>query len=94
MKLSGSIILQDFITEPNDICCRTNKQSHDWNEDCIKHSIPFQTFDDDGNLYHAGLLVDDEHAENQDRVLAYAMNDAGCTYLKVYRNGKWIQEIG
>ena len=58
--------------------------------------IDFQMFDDDGELYYAGRLHDDEECINQLNALKYGEGDAGCTTIKVNRqDGKgWVQEIG
>jgi hypothetical protein len=55
--------------------------------------VRFRLDDDDGELYYSGLLVDDDDAMSQDAALSFGMNDAGCTTIKVCRDGKWVQEI-
>jgi hypothetical protein len=94
MKMQGAWkITKDHVTPEGEECCRTGKQSHDWKSGDEVGAIRFQTFDDDGILYHEGLLVDDPYCQGQDRVLDYAMNDAGAVTVKVERNGVFVQEI-
>jgi hypothetical protein len=56
--------------------------------------IAFRAYDDDGELYYEGVLHDDDEALNQQAALGYCRNDAGCTTIKVKRQGKWVQDIG
>lgn len=56
--------------------------------------IPFRMYDDDGELYYEGQLSDDPDCENQSAALRWGEADAGCTTIKVLRNGEWVQEIG
>jgi hypothetical protein len=56
--------------------------------------VAFKLFDDDGELYYEGVLHDDDECLNQQAALAYGMTDAGCTTIKVKRDGKWVQDIG
>lgn len=92
-KCSGWIIEQDHINKTTEECYRKGKHSHDWSEDCRKIAIKFRAYDDDNILYYSGLLVDDDYADGQQRVLDWTMHDAGCTYIKVFKNGKWVIEI-
>jgi hypothetical protein len=60
------------------------------------HGLPcvrFQLFDDDGELYYSGALSDDDECENQTAALRWGEAMAGCTTVKVERNGKFVQEI-
>jgi len=55
----------------------------------------FRLYDDDGELYYSGWLLDDDgELLVQQWVLAWGMAYAGCTTIKVFKNGKWVQEIG
>ena len=56
--------------------------------------VQFRLYDDDGELYYEGRCHDDDECLNQEAALAYGMNDAGCTTIKVLRDGKWVQDIG
>jgi hypothetical protein len=59
--------------------------------------VSFRLFDDDGELYYEGVFGDaeDENGDTQyDAVLNFGEYDAGCTTVKVKRNGAWTQEIG
>ena len=56
--------------------------------------IHFQLFDDDGELYYEGELDDDDECLNQLHCLKWAEGDAGCTTIKVLRDGEWKAEIG
>lgn len=56
--------------------------------------VAFLLFDDDGELYYSGWLNDDPDCANQSAALKWAAADAGCTTIKVLRDGKWVQEIG
>lgn len=53
----------------------------------------FKMYDDDGILYYEGWLHDDDEGLNQLAALNYGMGDAGCTTIKVFVNGEWVQEI-
>jgi hypothetical protein len=55
----------------------------------------FKLYDDDDELYYSGWLKNDEaELMVQQFVLAWAMADSGCTYIKIEYNGEWVQEIG
>jgi hypothetical protein len=56
--------------------------------------VKFKLFDDDGELYYEGRLHDDDECLNQSAALDFGMADAGCTTIKVLRDGEWVQEIG
>lgn len=56
--------------------------------------VRFQLFDDDGELYYSGALSDDDECENQSAALRWGEAMAGCTTIKVERQGKYVQEIG
>lgn len=56
--------------------------------------ILFRLYDDDGELYYEGRLHDDDDCENQSAALRFGESDAGCTTIKVFRDGEWKQEIG
>ncbi len=55
---------------------------------------PFLCLDDDGNLTHAGWLVNDEDCTNQSAALRYAETDAGATRILIFGPNGWEQEIG
>lgn len=55
--------------------------------------VRFQLFDDDGELYYSGALSDDDECENQLAALRWGETMAGCTTIKVERNGEFVQEI-
>lgn len=55
--------------------------------------VRFQLFDDDGELYYSGALSDDDECVNQSAALRWGEAEAGCTTIKVERNGKFVQEI-
>ena len=59
----------------------------------FKGNIKFKLFDDDEILYYEGWLLDDEECLAQQFILQWAMHDAGCTIIKVQREGTWVQEI-
>lgn len=46
------------------------------------YNIPFLLYDDDDILYYSGLLHEDE--EDEFTPLDWAMNEAGCVYIKIY----------
>lgn len=54
----------------------------------------FKLYDDDGELYYEGWLVDDDECMVQQFVLDWAKADSGCTDIKVLKDGKYIQVIG
>jgi len=55
----------------------------------------FKLYDDDNELYYSGYFYDDESCDNQDELLSWAMNDSGCTLIKVaVGNGAFEVEIG
>ena len=56
--------------------------------------IPFKLYDDDGECYYHGVLDDDEDCTNQSAALRWGETMAGCTTIKVKRDGKLVQEIG
>jgi hypothetical protein len=56
--------------------------------------ITFRLYDDDGELYYEGELHDDEDCMNQSSAQLWGEKDAGCTTIKVLRDGEWVQEIG
>ena len=55
--------------------------------------VKFRLYDDDGELYYEGELHDDDECLNQQAALKWGEADAGCTTIKVLRNGKWTLEI-
>lgn len=57
-------------------------------------ALPFKLYDDDGELYFEGVLDDDDECVNQTAALRWGESDAGCTTIKVKRDGEWVQEIG
>lgn len=61
--------------------------------------VKFKMYDDDGELYYEGELHDDADCMNQSAALRWGESNAGCTTIKVFREGsesgdRWIQEIG
>lgn len=56
--------------------------------------VTFRLYDDDGELYYEGSCHDDDECLNQEAALRWAEGYAGCTTIKVLRNGAWTQEIG
>lgn len=56
--------------------------------------VRFRLYDDDGELYYEGRLHDDDECVNQSAALRFGESDAGCTTIKVLRDGEWKQEIG
>lgn len=55
----------------------------------------FRMYDDDGELYYEGWLIDDDDAMVQSEVLRWGMWDSGCTTLKILNNNnEWEQVIG
>jgi len=57
-------------------------------------TVKFKLFDDDGSLMYEGELSDDDECENQSAALRWGETMAGCTTIKVERNGTFVQEIG
>jgi len=43
----------------------------------------FKLYDDDDNLYYSGALTDNCACDMQQKLLDWAMNDAGCTEILV-----------
>lgn len=60
----------------------------------VSKCVDFRMYDDDGELYYEGLLDDDDECVNQIAALRFGEADAGCTTIRVKRNGEWVQEIG
>ncbi len=56
-------------------------------------SLKFRLRDDDREIYYEGVLIDDDYCESQIDALDFGMADAGCSYIEVKRNGKWVIEI-
>jgi|ERR1041385_3613260 hypothetical protein len=56
---------------------------------------PFKLYDDDGELYYEGWLINDNECIVQQFVLAWAMADSGCTVIKVqaHHGVGYVQEI-
>ena len=64
----------------------------DYQDNLIKKR--FKLYDDDDELYYEGYFYDDEYCEPQMDLLDWAMNDSGCTKIKVaIGNGKFKFEI-
>lgn len=59
-----------------------------------KPPVEFRMYDDDGELYYEGVVDDDDECINQSAALRFGEADAGCTTIKVKRDGEWKQEIG
>ena len=92
----GWIILHDYLYDPEfDLDSREGAVSRGWNQDVANlATLRFRLYDDDGNLYYEGMLVDDDECRSQMAALDYGMYDAGCTYVMVYRPDEgWTQEI-
>lgn len=89
------IIKRDYVTRKGEECYRAGTASHDWKPEYAKRPdvLKWKAYDDDGELYYAGLLIDDVYCEGQVRVLEYTMWDAGCVRVAVCRDGKWISEV-
>lgn len=60
----------------------------------VEGKTNFKLYDDDGELYYEGWLIDDQEAMVQQFVLDWAKADSGCTTIKVFRPGGYEQEIG
>lgn len=56
--------------------------------------LPFQLWDEDGELHYEGVLSDDPDATNQLAALRFGESDTGATIIKVLRDGEWKVEIG
>jgi len=54
----------------------------------------FRLYDDDGELMASGVLTNDDECENQSAALRWGESMFGCTYIEVYLDGGWTQEIG
>lgn len=56
----------------------------------------FKLYDDDGELYYEGWLLNDDECLVQQFVLAWAEADSGCTVIKVkaHHGVGFVQEIG
>lgn len=90
----GWIITHDMIASRGDRP-QVGRVSAFWDEKRQKAATTsFRLYDDDGILYYQGLLIDGEYAESQFNALAWGEAFAGCTTIKVRRNGKWEQDIG
>lgn len=55
--------------------------------------VEFKLYDDDGQLMYKGALSDDDEATNQSAALRWGETMAGCTTIKVRREGGYVQEI-
>jgi hypothetical protein len=90
------IIRRDYISRKEEECYHAGLASHDWKPEYAKRPdvLKWRAYDDDGELYYTGLLIDDDQCEGQMRVLEFTMNDAGCVRVEVFRDGKWIVEVG
>jgi hypothetical protein len=55
--------------------------------------VRWKMYDDDGEHYYSGLLRNDGECIVQQMLLAWGANDAGCTRIEVFIDGKWKQEI-
>lgn len=91
-NIGAFTITKDHLSPIGDELCRVGKTSKDY--DSKAPTLPFKLYDDDDNLYYEGrAVVDEDYSLDEDnfRALDWAMNDAGCTYIK-YRDkktGKW-----
>lgn len=54
----------------------------------------FKLYDDDGELYYSGWLLNDGECLVQQFVLSWAQADSGCTSIKVRVGNEYIYEIG
>lgn len=60
-----------------------------------KERTKFQLYDDDGELYYAGWLLNDDQGIVQQFVLSWGQSDSGCTTIYVHvSEGKYEQQIG
>lgn len=92
----GWIITHDFIrcTEMGDRS-QVGRVSRAWDEKAqAAATTKFRLYDDDGNLYYQGRLCDGDYADSQFDALRWGEAFAGCTTIKVQRDGKWEQDIG
>lgn len=57
-------------------------------KEIIKDGTAFRLYDDDGELYYEGrFLMTDDHTGFEP--LDWGANNAGCTEIKLFENGKW-----
>lgn len=103
-KMRGFIITRDYTFEefggePN----RAGYHTDTWGDDTLIAEGPiveFRLYTDDDELVYEGVFgdADEEHDWYGDvqggAVLNFGEWDAGCTTIKVKRNGQWTQEIG
>lgn len=96
-------IMNDRINDPDDahIGRKFDYESmqHWWGWPDSVHAalapkVLFKLYDDDGELYYEGWLLNDDECIVQQFVLRWAESDSGCTTIKVEKGGKFIQEIG
>ena len=92
----GWIITKDYVANAawNDRP-QVGRVSAYWDERKQKAATtPFRMYDDDGDVYYQGLLIDGPGCESQINALAWGEAFAGCTFIKVKCDGKWHQDIG
>lgn len=99
--MRGFTIERDILAEKDGEKGRSGYHVETWIDGTLMPDGPrteFQLYDDDGILYYIGVFGDAEDETFGDvqynAVLNWGEWDAGCTTIKVKRDGKWVQEIG
>jgi hypothetical protein len=95
MEPVGWIITKDYIASAdfNDRP-QVGRVSAYWDEHKQKAATtPFRLYDGDDDCYYQGLLINGDYCESQFDALRWGEAFAGCTTIKVKRDGKWEQDI-
>lgn len=102
------VITKDNISEPgevNRVGTRAEQQSVIYTMQRVMgeppHALPeadnliaFRLRDEDGNVSYEGVMDDDDECRNQSDASNFGEVDTGAFICEVWRDGKWVMEVG
>lgn len=81
--------LIDYDHLENKITCITGPVTQKATINELRNGTKFKMYDDDGVLYYSGYLIESDGDEMLNPLIHYGRPGAGCTEIRVLKNGAW-----